>query len=351
MPHERVLAFQTNSAYPALMTSNSELIDLPIDETAKKLLDGDRAVLARTITLIESAKPEHQARAQELLQYLLPHTASSRRIGITGVPGAGKSTLIEALGTMLTAEGHKLAVLAVDPTSSRSGGSILADKTRMQMLAANPDAFIRPSPTSGTLGGVTKRTRETMALCEAAGFDIIIVETVGVGQSETAVSEMVDFFLALMVPGAGDEIQGLKKGVLEIADMIVVNKMDGEMVNQARRAAGEYRAALHILTPADPNWQPPVITISARENLGLDKMWEKIETHRRILMDTGAFETRRKDQAVKWMHDMIEDRLISALRDNQKISSQLPELEQSVRAGEMTPAAAAKKITALFGLS
>ena len=332
------------------MTSNSEIIDLPIIETAKKLLDCDRAVLARAITLIESAKPEHQARAQELLQYLLPHTASSHRIGITGVPGAGKSTLIEALGTILTAEGHKLAVLAVDPTSSRSGGSILADKTRMQTLAANPDAFIRPSPTSGTLGGVTKRTRETMALCEAAGFDIIIVETVGVGQSETAVSEMVDFFLVLMVPGAGDEIQGLKKGVLEIADMIVVNKMDGDMVNQARRAAGEYRAALHILTPANPNWPPPVITISARANLGLDELWEKIEMHRSILMDSGAFETRRKDQAVQWMHDMIEDRLMSALRDNQKISAQLPELEKRVRAGEIAPAAAAHNITTLFGL-
>lgn len=332
------------------MISGFNMDAFPVDETAKKLLEGDRAALARAITLIESTKSEHQPRAQDLLHLLLPERKAAHRIGITGVPGAGKSTLIEALGTKLTEQGHKVGVLAVDPTSSRSGGSILADKTRMQNLSANDKAFIRPSPTSGTLGGVTKRTRETMAVCESAGFDIIIVETVGVGQSETAVSEMVDFFLVLMVPGAGDEIQGLKKGVLEIADMIVVNKMDGDMIDQARRAAGDYRAALNILTPSDPSWQPPVITISARTRTGLDEMWERIEDHRRLLTKTGTFDMRRRDQAVKWMHDMIEDRLMSALKENQEVASKLPQLERHVRDGEMTPAAAADDIISCFGL-
>ena len=234
---------------------------LDLDGYAEGVARGDRATLARAITLVESSKPEHQALARELLQRLLPATGKAIRVGITGVPGVGKSSMIEQLGTNLTAAGHKVAVLAVDPSSERSGGSILGDKTRMPRLAQDPNAFIRPSPSSGTLGGVTKKTRETMALCEAAGFDVVLIETVGVGQSETAVAGMVDFFLVLMLPGAGDELQGIKKGVIEIADMIAVTKSDGTNIERANMAASEYRAALQILTPVSPNWSPPVITV------------------------------------------------------------------------------------------
>lgn len=315
------------------------------------LLAGDRTVLARAITLVESKKPEHQAQAQELLQALLPHTGKAHRIGVTGVPGVGKSTTIEALGGNLTKAGHKVAVLAVDPTSSRTGGSILGDKTRMQTLSIDPNAFIRPSPTSGTLGGVTKKTRETMALCEAAGFDVIIVETVGVGQSETAVSEMCDFFLVLMLPGAGDELQGIKKGVLEIADMIAINKSEGDNEVRARSAASEYRAALHILTPTSPNWSPPVVLISGLNNLGLTEMWEKIEEHKETLSKTGEFQARRQSQAVKWMRDMLEDRLMASLRANPKVAERLPKLESKVRDGGITPALAVDEILSLTNIS
>ncbi|MGI9498500.1 MAG: methylmalonyl Co-A mutase-associated GTPase MeaB, partial [Geminicoccaceae bacterium] len=241
--------------------------DIPLDDLAVGIVAGDRAMLARAITLVESAKPDDQDKARTLLQALLDKTTqTAHRIGITGVPGVGKSTTIDQLGTNLTDSGHKVAVLAVDPTSSRSGGSILGDKTRMARLATNPNAYIRPSPTAGTLGGVTKKTRETMALCEAAGFDIVIVETVGVGQSEIAVSEMVDIFLFLALPGAGDELQGIKKGILEIADIIAVNKADGNNVGRATHAAAEYRGALHILTPPDAEWRPTVHAVSGLEN-------------------------------------------------------------------------------------
>lgn len=323
---------------------------LSTEDYVSGLLSGDRATLARAITLIESKKPEHQARAQQLLQAILPYTGKAHRIGITGVPGVGKSTTIEALGTNLTAQGHKVAVLAVDPTSSRTGGSILGDKTRMANLSVDPNAYIRPSPTSGTLGGVTKKTRETMALCEAAGFDIVIVETVGVGQSETAVAEMVDFFLVLMLPGAGDELQGIKKGVLEIADMIAINKSEGENEPRARAAANGYRAALHILTPASPNWSPPVVLISGLTNMGLDEMWEKVMENKEKMTGTGEFETRRQSQAVKWMRDMLEDRLMASLRANPKVAERLPVLETNVRKGEMTPALAVEEILALTNI-
>lgn len=322
-----------------------------LDDYVSRLLAGDRATLARAITLVESKKAEHQTQAQELLQALLPHTGKAHRIGITGVPGVGKSTTIEALGGNLTKSGHKVAVLAVDPTSSRTGGSILGDKTRMQTLSIDPNAFIRPSPTSGTLGGVTKKTRETMALCEAAGFDVIIVETVGVGQSETAVAEMVDFFLVLMLPGAGDELQGIKKGVLEIADMIAINKSEGDNEIRARNAASDYRAALNILTPTSPNWSPPVVLISGLKNLGLDEMWSKIEEHKEKLTQTGEFQTRRQTQAVKWMRDMLEDRLMASLRANPKVAGRLPELEEKVRIGEITPALAVDEILALTNIN
>lgn len=311
---------------------------------------GDRAVLARAITLIESRKAEHRKLAQELLQALLPDTGGAHRIGITGVPGVGKSTLIDQLGSTLTAADHKVAVLAVDPTSSRSGGSILGDKTRMGRLAQDANAYIRPSPTAGTLGGVTRTTRETMALMEAAGFDVVLVETVGVGQSEAAVAGMVDVFVALMLPGAGDELQGIKRGVVELADIVAVTKADGDNKERAQRAAAELQAALHILTPESPSWTPPVLTLSAKENRGLDALWAQIEAHRETLTETGVFEARRRGQAVAWMHEMLEARLIMALKSNAKVAKRLPALERAVRDGKLTPALAVEEIATLMRL-
>lgn len=308
------------------------------------ILSGNRTVLARAITLVESQKSEHQQKAQDLLLKLLPHTGKAQRVGITGVPGVGKSTTIEALGLYLTSIGKKVAVLAVDPSSTRTGGSILGDKTRMQELSVDPNAFIRPSPTSGTLGGVTKKTRETMALCEAAGFDVILVETVGVGQSETAVAEMVDFFLCLMLPGAGDELQGIKKGILEIADMIAVNKADGENKLRAQSAASEYRAALHILTPQSKNWLPPVLTISGLTGTGLDELWSKVMAHREALVASAEWEEKRLSQAVKWMHEMVEARLLARLNDNQDIVELVRTCEREVRSGLITASLAAQRI-------
>ncbi len=315
-----------------------------IESLQTGILQGDRALLARAITLIESSHPDHQRQAQDLLLALLPHTGNAQRIGITGVPGVGKSTMIESLGLFLTKLGKRVAVLAVDPSSSRSGGSILGDKTRMQNLSVDPNAFIRPSPTSGTLGGVTKKTRETMALCEAAGFDVILVETVGVGQSETAVSEMVDFFVCLMLPGAGDELQGIKKGVLEIADMICVNKADGDNEIRANQAASQYRAALHILTPQSPNWSPPVLTISGLTGQGLDRLWQTILDHFQTLSKSGEWQEKRANQAVKWMHEMVEHQLLSALKEDDMLVKLIAHCEQDVREGSLTPSLAAQKI-------
>jgi len=315
------------------------------------VLSGDRAALGRAITLVESRRPEHREQAVALLQALTPHTGKAYRIGITGAPGAGKSTTIDQLGVNLTARGHKLAVLAVDPSSSRSGGSILGDKTRMTQLAVDERAYIRPSPAAGTLGGVTQTARETMALFEAAGYDIIIVETVGVGQSEVAVAGMVDFFLVLMLPGGGDDLQGIKKGLLELADMIAVNKADGDGEARARNTASDYRAALHILTPQSPNWSPPVIMISGLMNLGLDDLWAKVEAHRAALITSGEFAAKRRAQAVKWMHAMIEDRMRAALRRQPKTAARLAELERDVREGRVMPVAAAEEMIALMGIA
>jgi LAO/AO transport system kinase len=311
---------------------------------------GNRAVLARAITLVESTRPAHQELAQKVLQEVLPYTGKAHRIGITGVPGVGKSTMIDQLGTNLTGAGHKVAVLAVDPTSTRTGGSILGDKTRMARLAVDPDAYIRPSPTSGTLGGVTRKTRETMALCEAAGFDIVIVETVGVGQSETAVAGMVDIFVVLLLPGGGDDLQGIKKGVLEIADLVAINKADGDGVARARQTAADYMAAIGILTPRSASWTPPVMTMSGLTNTGLDCLWGKIEEHRRTLIATGELQERRQSQAVRWMHDMVEQRLAAWLRSNPRVAARMPHLEVAVRDGLLTPALAAAEIVGLLGL-
>ena len=311
---------------------------------------GDRAALARAITLVESRKPDHQARARLMVQDLLPYTGKAMRVGVTGVPGVGKSTTIDTLGANLVAAGHKVAVLAVDPSSTRTGGSILGDKTRMARLAAERNAFIRPSPSSGTLGGVAAKTRETMLLCEAAGFDVVLVETVGIGQSETAVADMTDFFLVLMLPGAGDELQGIKKGVLELADMIAVNKAEGEGRARAVAAAGEYRAALHIMAPASPNWSPPVMLISGLANVGLDEMWALVEDHRRRFEASGELAQRRRAQQVKWMWAMLEEWLLARLHANPKVRARLPSLEREVAEGVLSPSLAVDEIARELGV-
>jgi len=284
------------------------------------------------------------------VQELLPLTGKAVRLGITGAPGAGKSTTIDALGTYLTEHGHKVAVLAVDPSSSRTGGSILGDKTRMARLAVDPAAFIRPSPASGTLGGVAAKTRETMLLCEAAGYDVVIVETVGVGQSETAVADMTDFFLLLMVAGAGDELQGLKKGVVELADMIAVNKADGDNIERARIAAADFRGALNILTPASVTWSPPVITYSALTGNGVPELWAKVLEHKEKLGATGERDERRRAQQVKWMWTMLEERLTQRLRSDPAVRAKLKSAESAVAAGTLAPTLAVEEIAALLGL-
>ena len=308
----------------------------------------DRASIGRAITLVESNLPEHREMAQELLTELLPLAGSSHRIGITGVPGVGKSTFIETLGSTLTGRGRRVAVLAVDPTSSRTGGSILGDKTRMTTLANDPSAFVRPSPTSGELGGVTRMTRETMLICEAAGYDVVLVETVGVGQSETVVADMVDFFLVLMLPGAGDELQGIKKGILELADMIAVNKADGANANAAEAAAREYEIALHLTAPASPLWSPPVLTCAGLTGAGVNELWEKVEEHRSILSEAGELEGRREQQNVRWMWSMLDDRLNDGLRSHPSVRTLLPELEAQVRAGTTPPVSAVEQLLEAF---
>ena len=321
------------------------------DQLVEGILVGNRALLGRAITLVESRNSEHQQIAQAMLARLLPHTGRAERVGITGVPGAGKSTFIEAMGCKLVEEGHKVAVLAVDPTSSRSGGSILADKTRMERLSVSPNAFIRPSPSAGTLGGVTRATRETMAVVEAAGFDVILVETVGVGQSETMVADMVDFFLVILIAGAGDEYQGIKKGVLELADMIAVNKADGNNVNNAKLAAAEYTRALHILKPLSPNWSPPALTCSAVTGDGLGEIWGKIQEHRETLSGSGELQERRRRQQVRWMWQMLDDRLLTAFRHHPEVQQRLDKLQREVAGGRTTATTAADQLLAAFGVN
>jgi LAO/AO transport system kinase len=318
---------------------------------ARGIRAGERAVLARAITLIESKRADHQKAARTLVQELMPDTGRAVRVGITGAPGVGKSTTIDALGTYLTGAGHRVAVLAVDPSSARTGGSILADKTRMARLAADDNAFIRPSPSAGTLGGVAAKTRETMLACEAAGFDAILVETVGIGQSETAVADMTDFFLALMLPGAGDELQGLKKGLVELADMIAVNKADGDNLARARAAAAEYRAALHILTPRSPNWTPPVMTYSGLTGDGIADLWAQVIAHRDKLTATGEIDARRREQQVKWMWTMLDEFWRARITSEAKLSAKLPRIEAAVAAGELSPASAVDELVAALGMA
>ena len=319
-------------------------------DLAAAIRAGDRATLARAITLIESKRADHRKAAHLLVQELLPATGKAVRLGITGAPGAGKSTTIDALGTFLTGQGHKVAVLAVDPSSTRTGGSILGDKTRMARLAMDPNAFVRPSPTSGTLGGVAAKTRETMLTCEAAGYDVIMVETVGIGQSETAVADMTDFFLVLMLPGAGDELQGLKKGIVELADMIAVNKADGDNIARARIAAAEYRAALNILKPQSETWSPPVVTYSALTGDGIAELWAQVVAHKEKMGATGELAARRREQQVKWMWTMLEERLTARLRSDPAVRGKLKAAETAVAAGKLAPTLAVEEIAALLGV-
>ncbi len=312
------------------------------------VLAGNRRMLAKTITLVESTHLNHRLTARVILDALLPHTGKALRLGITGVPGVGKSSFIESLGMILVDKGHKVAVLAVDPSSTRSGGSILADKTRMSHLCGAANAFIRPSPSGGALGGVARMTRESMLVLEAAGFDIIIVETVGVGQSETAVHAMVDFFLVLMLAGAGDELQGIKKGVLELADAIVINKADGDNLIKAQKAKKEYQNALHLLKPTSSNWQPRVATCSALSKEGLVEVWEMVRQHHLIMSASGELAETRKHQNGQWLWALLEEGLRERFLNNPQVKAQLPRFMHDVNDGAITPAAAARELLALM---
>jgi LAO/AO transport system kinase len=312
------------------------------------VLAGSRSGIARAITLVESSRPDHRVLAQHMLNQLLPHADRARRVGITGVPGVGKSTFIDCLGGKLIDQGHRVAVLAVDPSSTRSGGSILGDKTRMTRLANDPDAFVRPSPTAGTLGGVARATRESLVVMAAAGYDILLVETVGVGQSETLVAEMTDTFLLLALARAGDQLQGIKKGILELADIVAVNKADGPHAADARRAARELAGALRLIGPPEDGWATPVVTCSAATGEGITEVWDLVDRHDQSLRDSGELDRRRRDQRVSWMWSLVRDQLLDRLRDNRDLHALTPRLEADVRAGALTPGLAAQQLVAAF---
>ncbi len=315
---------------------------------ANQIIAGDRRALARAITLIESGRDDHQRLAEALVTALLPHTGRAIRVGISGAPGAGKSTFIEAFGTHVIGEGQKVAVLAVDPSSRRSGGSILGDKTRMQRLAASPDAFVRPSPAGATLGGVTRRTREAALVCEAADFGVIMVETVGVGQSETAVADMVDCFVLLLAPGGGDELQGIKRGIVELADLVLINKADGDLMAAANSARAEYQAALHLLRPATPAWTPIVLTCSALHGQGIPEVWQAIQQHHLALDQAGELAAKRARQTLNWLSAEVQAGLIEALRRDADSVALMSRLEEQVRCGQQLPSQAARTLIERF---
>jgi LAO/AO transport system kinase len=319
-------------------------------DLAERLRAGDRRALARSITLIESTLPARRAAAAALLDEVLPDTGDAVRVGVSGTPGSGKSTFIDELGTRLTTAGHRVAVLAVDPSSRRSGGSIMGDKTRMERLARDPAAFIRPSPSGGSLGGVARRTREAGLLCEAAGFDVIVTETVGVGQSETAVADMVDCFLVIAAPGGGDELQGIKRGIMELADVVVVNKADGDLAPAARRAVADYHHAVHLLRPKHPGWSVPVLAASARDGTGVDEAWAEVERLVDHLRADGALDRLRSAQAVDWLWAELQERLVDAFRHDDRVAKRLGEVEAAVRDGRLSPTTAAHDLLAAHGV-
>jgi LAO/AO transport system kinase len=330
-----------------ILTQES-LHEISLDQYSEGILGGHRGILGRAITLVESRRADHRELAHDLLERLLPHTGKAQRVGVTGVPGVGKSTFLERLGMQLVEKGHKVAVLAIDPSSVVSRGSILGDKTRMNRLATDPRAFVRPSPTGGSLGGVARKTREVMLLCEAAGYDVVFVETVGVGQSESLVAEMVDTVLLLLLPGAGDDLQGIKRGILEMVDLVAVNKADGDSLVAAREARSYYLSALKILRPRSLDWQPPILLCSGLEGAGLAELWEKIEEHREHLLRSGNLESRRRDQRLQWLWSMLEDDLLTAFRRHPLVAEQLLEVEKGVLRGSLHPAAAAARLLAAF---
>jgi len=315
---------------------------------AKAVLEGNRRALARAITLIESTRVDHRAAASELLERLMPYSGKAIRLGVSGVPGVGKSTFIEAMGNYVIDAGHRVAVLTVDPSSAISGGSILGDKTRMEQLSRRPEAFIRPSPAGKTLGGVTRRSREALILCEAAGFDVVIVETVGVGQSETKVADMTDMFVLLQLPGGGDELQGIKRGIMELADLILINKADGELEALASRSAAEYRSALRLLHPRSVNWKVEVRTCSARDGVGISDVWELVLQHRSVHEASGELKTRRAAQARDWMWSEVSENLLATLQSDPGVRDQIPLLEAAASEGRIPPTIAARQLLELF---
>jgi LAO/AO transport system kinase len=319
------------------------------DELATRLVEGDRQALARSITLVESTRPDHRTAAAALLDAVLAHTGGATRLGVTGTPGAGKSTFIEELGGHLTTAEHRVAVLAVDPSSRTSGGSILGDKTRMERLARDPRAFIRPSPSGGSVGGVARRTREATLLCEAAGFDVIVVETVGVGQSEVAVADMVDCFCLIAAPGGGDELQGIKRGIIELADVVVVNKADGDLLPAAQRATADYRHAVHLLRPKHPGWQVPVLAASALEGTGVDDVWKAVEKLVAHLQEDEALDRLRAGQAVAWMWDEIRESLIDSFSHDAAVAELWSGTVEAVRGGRLSPTTAARRLLRIHG--
>jgi LAO/AO transport system kinase len=318
------------------------------ESLAEAVFGGDRRALARALTLVESTRQDHQTQAAELMEHLAPFAGTSMRIGISGAPGVGKSTFIEAFGTHILGLGHRVAVLSVDPTSALSGGSILGDKTRMPALAREEAAFIRPSPAGSTLGGVARHTRESIVVCEAGGFDVVIVETVGVGQSETAVANMTDMFLLMLLPDAGDELQGIKRGIIELADLVLVNKADGELEGHAQRTAAEYANALRLIRPRSPNWQVIVRTCSALTGTGVPEVWSLVEHYRAAMGESGELSTRRAEQVRAWLWDEVSASLIDALKADAGVKKRLREIEQLAIEGTLTPAAAARSLVEIF---
>jgi LAO/AO transport system kinase len=333
---------------PSVAPARRRARALNVEEHVEGIRNGDRVVLGKTITLIESRKPEHNRKALEVMRRLAPFTGKAIRVGITGVPGVGKSTFVEALGTWLCEQGHKVAVLAIDPSSSISSGSIMGDKTRMERLSVMPNAFIRPSPSAGSLGGVARKTREAMLVCEAAGFDVVLIETVGVGQSETMVHSMVDCFLLLMLAGAGDQLQGIKRGIMELADVVAINKADGENTQAAQVARAEYEMALHLMKYPAPGWHPPVLTCSALTGSGIGEVWNSIDTFRVVMNASGWLERKRREQALAWMHDAIRDSLQDHFFSHAHVAALRHELEREVAEGSTPPLLAAQRLLEAF---